>query len=298
MRSRPRPEIAVTYQPALFAAARVHYVDARRGIDHAEDLALLSSLAGGEVDWYAAEAVDLRKDDLESVPPAGGRFAALPDAAVRAKSYDGWRRSLEESLYRTRRCELFKSPSLGVVSRPGESERDFRIRLTEQAREKRDDQVAELRKKYASKVATLEERMRRAEQAKQKQAEQARQQTWHTLVSTGTAVAAALFGRKLFSQTNLSRASSTVRGVGRTLQERGDVDRAEANLESLQNQLAEINAELESEIDRLEDRFDPEAEELEILGLKPRKSDIEVGFLTLAWVPYRPGENGLEAVWE
>ncbi|HEX2641970.1 MAG TPA: ATP-binding protein, partial [Thermoanaerobaculia bacterium] len=253
---RARPD-GIVYQPCLFAQSTVHYVDARKGIEHAEDLSLLAALAGGEVDWYAAETIDVRKEDLETEPAGGARFAALPDPAVRAKSYAGWENDLEESLYRTRRCELFRSPTLEELSKPGESERDFRIRLTEKAREKRDDQVAELRKKYGAKVGQIEERLRRAEQAKEKQAEQARQQTWHTLVSTGTAVAAALFGRKLFSRTNLNKATSAVRGVGRAMEERGDVGRAEENVETLKAQLTELNAQMETEIDRLEERFDP-----------------------------------------
>jgi hypothetical protein len=294
---RTRPE-GIVYQPCLFAQATVHYVDARKGIEHAEELSLLAALANGEMDWYAAETVDIRKEDLEAEPIHGARFAALPDPAVRAKSYAGWEKDLAESLYRTRRCELFHSPALGELSKPGESERDFRIRLTEKAREKRDDQVAELRKKYAAKVDQIEERLRRAEQAKEKQAEQARQQTWHTLVSTGTAVAAALFGRKLFSRTNLNKATSAVRGVGRAMEERGDVSRAEENLEALKTQLTELNAQMEAEIDRLEERFDPESEELETIGLKPRKTDVEVRLLRLAWAPYRTAGGGLEPGWK
>ena len=43
-------------------------------------------------------------------------------------------------------------------------------------------------------------------------------------------------------------------------------------------------------MDNLQDRFDPEAGELEVLGLKPRKTDVEVRSLTLAWAPKRGGE--------
>jgi hypothetical protein len=220
----------------------------------------------------------------------GASFAPLPDAAVRARSYDGWRKKLEEALYRTRRCELFRSPSLDVLSQPGESERDFRIRLGDLARQKRDEQVENLRKKHGPRVAQIEERIRRAEQAMQKQEEQARSQTWNTVLSAGGAVLGALFGRKALSRTNLGRAGSVARGVGRTMQERQDVGRAEENLEVLRKQLTEVNTELESEIDRLEAKLDPEAEELEVLGLKPRRKDVEIRFLTLAWAPKREGE--------
>jgi hypothetical protein len=282
VRSKPQ---GITYEPYLFASCTVHYLDAKRGIDHAEEVALLAPLTADGGDWYAAEAADLGKGDLESEPVSGARFAPLPDAAVKAKSYDGWRKALEECLYRTRRCELFKSDTLGEVSNPGEAERDFRIRLTQTAREKRDEQVEALRKKYGVKIAQLQERIRRAQQEKERQSAQASQQTLQTVISAGSAVLGMFFGRRR----TLTAAGTAVRGVGRTYQERQDVSRAEENIESLQKQLADLNAELETEVDNLEERFDPEAGELEVVGLKPRKTDVEVRFLTLAWAPKREG---------
>jgi hypothetical protein len=282
VRSKPQ---GIAYEPYLFAAATVHYQDAKRGIDHAEEVSLLVPLTEEGADWYAAEAADFGKDDLESEPVPGARFASLPDPAVKARSYDSWRKALEECLYRTRRCELFRSDTVGEVSKPGEPERDFRIRLGERAREKRDEQVEILRKKYGVKIAQLQERIRRAGQVKEKQAAQASQQTLQTVISAGSAVLGMFFGRRK----TLSAAGTAVRGVGRTLQERQDVSRADENIESLSKQLADLNAELETEVDNLEDRFDPEAGELEVLGLKPRKTDVEVRFLTLAWAPKGPG---------
>jgi phage host-nuclease inhibitor protein Gam len=285
---RGRPEGAV-YRPALYGAATLHFVDDKKGIDHAEEVALLAPLVDDGPDWYAAEAVELTRDDLEAEPAAGARFAALPDAAVRAKSYDAWRKQFEEALFRTRSCDLLRSPSLGVLGNPGESERDFRIRLTDQARQERDEQVAALRQKYAPKVVALQERLRRAEQNKQKQEAQASQQTWSTVVSAGSAVLGALFGRKTFSASNLSKAGTAMKSAGRTFQERQDVSQAAETIESVQKQIADLNAELEAETAALQERLDPQKEALETVSLKPRKKDVETRLVTLAWVPERGG---------
>jgi hypothetical protein len=282
-----KPE-GIVYEPCLFASATVHYEDAKRGIGHSEEVSLLAPLSeDGGVDWYAAEPAEVAQEDLEREPVSGARFARLPDAAVKPRSYAGWTRELEECLYRTRRCELFHSPEVGALSKPGEMERDFRIRLAELARERRDDEVEALRKKYVTKVAQLEDRIRRAEQAREKQAEQAQGQTWNTVLSAGGALASVLFGGR---RSGLSRFGTAARSASRTYQERKDVDRAEETIEALQKQLADLNAGLEAEIDNLEERFDPESVELEVIGVKPKKKDVEVRFLTLAWAPKREGE--------
>ena len=280
---RSKPE-GIVYEPCLFATAAVHYQDAKRGLDHDEEASLLVPLTDDGADWYAAEAVELTRDDLEAEPVPGARFAPLPDAAVKAKSYDAWRKGLQECLYRTRKCELFRSDTIGVVSNPGESERDFRIRLAETAREKRDEQVEDIRKKYGAKIAQLQERVRRAGQAKQLQEDQARQQTLSTVLHAGTAVLGMFFGRAR-SLRSVSAVSTAARAGGRTFQEQQDVARAQETVAALQKQLADLNAELETEVDNLQERFDPEAGELEVLGLKPRKTDVEVRFLSLVWAP-------------
>jgi hypothetical protein len=280
---RAKPE-GIVYEPRLFATAAVHYQDAKRSVDHVAETALLTPLTDDGADWYKAETVELTKDDLESDAVPGARFAPLPDAAVQAKSYDAWRKGLADCLYRTAKLDLFSSGTIGLVSNPGESERDFRVRLAETAREKRDEQIEALRGTYGAKIAQFQERIRRAEQARQVQADQAHQQTLSTVIHGATAVLGMFFGRAK-SLRSISAVGTAARGAGRSFQEQQDVARADETLAALQKQLADLNAELETEAENLKERFDPAAGPLETLSLKPRKSDVEVRFLTLAWAP-------------
>ena len=73
--------------------------------------------------------------------------------------------------------------------------------------------------------------------------------------------------------------------MGRTAKEAGDVDRAEEDLDTLIGKLAELQTEMESDLRELENRFDPELEELETVTVRPRKSDVEVRLMALAWDP-------------
>src|SRR4029079_2001994 len=95
---------------------------------------------------------------------------------IKAKALDGWRKDFSSWIYRSQRLELFESPSLQIASNPGESERDFRIRLQQFARERRDEAVEKLRQKYAPKIAALEEQQRRAQQSVVREAAQAKNQ--------------------------------------------------------------------------------------------------------------------------
>ncbi len=293
---RGRPQ-GIVYRPHLLGAAKVHFVDSRRGLEAEEELTVLATLAGGPdpVDWYEAQEVDLDLERLTTEPDVDeAGYGPLPEAAGEAKSYGGWEKDLDDYLYRSRRRQLWQSPTFKLHSWPGESERDFRIRLADVAREERDREVGELRDKYAKKAATIEERIRRAEQKVEKERQQAGQRKLETAISVGTTLLGAFFGRRRLT-TGLSTAT---RGVGRSFKESQDVDRAEEDLAARRRDLEELERELEQEIEELSDRFRQEAEELETFELKPRRTDVDVRLVALAWVPYRQGDDGTtEAAW-
>ncbi len=288
------------YQPHLVGLSRVHFIDARRGLETSEELALLIPLEDdARVDWYEAREIDLHEDDLEDDPATDdSTFGDLPDAAGIKKSYTAWRKALADMLYRSRRYELLQSKAFKLVSSPGESERDFRIRLADVAREERDTKVDKLRKRFAGRAATLESRILRAEQKVEREREQAKQKKYDSVISVGTSLLGALLGRKKVSVTNLRRAQSAFRGVGRVAKERQDVERAEEQLADLHERLQDLNTELETEVAELTAHYEEEIEELGTLALKPRKTDIDIRVMALAWVPFREDRDGdLEAAW-
>ena len=282
------------YRPALVGLARVSYIDrkSRETLRTDEEVLLLPLEAAMiDVDWQAAEALGLEEGDLEREPEEGVGWGELPAAASKPRSYAGWRKELVNMLYRNRALELFKSSTYGLVSEPGESERDFRVRLAEQARERRDEEIAELRRKAETKVERLEERLRKARQKVEVQAEQVSQQRMRTAISFGSTLLAAFTGRSY-----RGTAGSALGSLGRTSKEKQDVRRAAESVEALTEDLEELNGELEAEIDALEERFDPQAEELTTQSVRPRKSDVEVRLVALAWCPYHRG--GLEPAWD
>jgi hypothetical protein len=279
---------APAYEPHLLGMGRVDFFDRKtKKLITSDDVSLLLPLSdvGLGVDWDDAKEVDLVPEDLERDPEPGAGFGSLPADAEKATSYRTWKKEFTDTLYRGRSLELFKSGILGVASEPGEDEASFRIRLSEQARTKRDAEVDKLRKRYARRVATLEERIRKAQLTVQKEQEQVSGSKMQTVISIGTTVLSAFLGRKAVSMGTLGKATTAARGVGRAAKEKRDVARAQQNLVAAQKQLAELESELEDEIDRLEERFDPTTETLETIAVRPRRSDVDVRLVALAWRP-------------
>jgi hypothetical protein len=295
----PQPDAAqLSYVPVLLGTASVYFRDSKSGVDAQQDTCLLVPFGQGAVvvDFAHAEPIDLPVSELDRSPPQDGTFASPPGAAAQAKNYENWKKSLIEALYRNSKLELLRSSTLKQLSNPGENERDFRARLAQALREERDEVIEKLKQKYGPKLAAIQDRIRRAEQARQVQAEQARSAKLSTAISFGATVLGALFGRKKLTSGNVSRAGTAARGVGRSMKESQDVTRAQENIQALQQQYADLDGQFQAEIAAAGSKLDPTTEPLETIALRAKKSDITVKLVALGWAPHwQSGDESLPA---
>jgi hypothetical protein len=227
-------------------------------------------------------AIDV--NDLET-SPVDGNFAPLPAAAAQPKSYEKWGKDFAAWLYANRKLTLFRSPVLDLVSRPDESERQFRLRLQQAAHEQRDAAVEQLRQKFAPKLAALQERLRRAQAAREREAEQAKRAKLDTVISFGSTLLGAFLGRKKLSAGTLGKAATTMRGVTRSLDQAGDVSRASDTVEALQQSLADLDAQFQEDAEGVARTWEGSASEVETLELRLAKTNIQVKLIGLGWVP-------------
>jgi hypothetical protein len=289
--SAAQPGERLVYRAFILGTAKLHFVDAKAQVDVWEDTALIAPLADGAVLWDDAGSLD-PKTQLAAGPEHGGAFDTLPAAASQAKNYAAWSSTLADTLYRTRTLDLRRCPALRLVGRAGESEGEFKARVALAARESRDTAIEALRTKYAAKLEAIASREQRAADKVGREQAQVSQQMMQTAISVGATVLGAFFGRKAISSATLGRASTAARGVSRTLKERGDVGGASESLEAVRARRAEIEAELQGEIDRLTDASAPDRLAIETTSVRPRKLDIEVSSVSLAWVPHWIGDGG------
>ena len=300
-RGRTPEGSTLVYQPRVLGAARISFAESKSRVNVTQVHQYLTEISDLPipVDWESTEVLETAIADLEkrpAHPTSGGvKFGPLPSSAGIAKNYTAWTRDFITWLYGTQVLELLYSPSQKLYSKAGEGERDFRIRLAQSAREQRDDLVDGLRKKYAPKMATLKERLRKAQQVVEREKEQARQSGMQTVISIGATLLGAFTGRKASS---VGRATTAARGVGRSMGERQDVGRAEDTVETIQKQLTDLTVEFEAESAELANRIDPATEVLQTVTVKPKKADIAIQLVALAWAPYWQDETGsIEPAW-
>lgn len=288
----------LVYRPVLLGQVAVHYAKARADVDEWTTL-VLSAPLDPELEgspWARAEAV-AGWPELDDGPEAetGVAFADPPAVAGRAKTWSSWSKKLATHVYREHPMSLLASKRPKLVSKPGEAEGTFRGRVADALREKRDLELEKLRKRHAPKLARVQEKLDRAHERVEREERQYEDRRNQTLVSVGATIVGALFGRKLGSVGNVSRTASAAKNASRAARERADIGRAEARVEEVVQELADLEAEFKEALALAEERAAEAAEEVEIqpLDVRARKSDLEVQRLGLVWVPWRIGADGI-----
>ncbi len=293
-RGEPDRGDKLVYRPALLGLAKVHFSQASASIDVWDAVSILIPVVDELAldPWDAGELSHDGPPELEKSPEEDAHFAAIPSQLAKPKQFAALTADLKEHLYRVHRLTCWKCKSPKEVSRPGESEADFRTRLGQSLREQRDREVEKLRQKFALKITGLHEQLRKAEQRKSKEEDQAKSQIWGTALSIGTTLLGAFMGKKTLSATNIGRAASSVRSASKLAKERTDVGYADENVEAVQQRLADLDAEFQTETEKIQAALDADVMSLEELTLQPKKSDISVDQVALVWTPWSVSPDG------
>ncbi len=285
------------YRAGLLATLRVHFVQKSANVDHTEDLTLFVPAVEqlSAIVWDQAEKLMDDAPALQPQPEANCDFEAPVAELTRSKTFTELTAAVKAHVYRTERLQVFKCAELKEFSTPGESEADFRVRLTQGVKEERDLAVEKLRAKYAPKLAMLDERLRKAQQRLEKQKSQANSQMTNAAISFGTTILGAILGRKLNSASNVGRAATTIRTASKVANERQDVAQANETVEAVQSQIDKLNQDFGAETAKIQESVVSDSIKLEAVEIAPKKTDITVIQVVLAWTPWIVNADGSAA---
>ncbi len=290
----------LVYHPRLIGAGDVVFTSARYNIEDERNVVHTVEFEDGpvEIDWDNSEILDIAVDDLLDEGEADAAYADCPSAANNPKNYAGWGKDYSRWLRQNENITLFNSKRFKLTSTAAETEGDFRARLQDAASEKRDLAIAAIRKRYASKVTTLENRLMRAEQAISREKEQSTKKKLDTAISFGTAILGAVLGRKKLSTSTATKIGSAIKTAGGASKEAADVERAQQTAEKVKADLAELNVALEKEVAELDTSFNAQDEELKEIVVRAKSTDIHVSLTGLVWMPYTADDKGrLRPAW-
>ena len=274
------------YQPMVLAVAKVHYADAKSGVDTIRQTVFVAPITADPipVDWAKASAAGFTVDQLATAVPSGATFADLPTAANKSRNYADWSKAFVTWLSASQPVTLFRSQALGLTSTADETEGAFRVRLQQASREKRDAATAALRQSVAGKLASLQTKLQAAQQKVATEQGQRTAQGVQAAISIGASIFSAFMGRKTLSAANVGRATTAFRSAGRVVKDQQDVGVAQEGAAAVQQQIDQVNSDLAAQIAALDVTYNPQTATLDSVAVKAKRTDVNVQLVALVWV--------------
>lgn len=264
-------------------ATRIHMLfDERVGdVRHEEEWEAVVFPLDGSFDADDAVAVDFDDRDFVERPPQDARYA-LPDAPIDSPSFfRDAENALEERLFRQETLQLYRNPELKLVSRPGESEDDFRERCLAAAEDEADADAEKMRDRYERKLETAKKRLDQAERRVRELDVDVDQRTQQELIAgAGQVLSMFLGGRR------------SVRGLSGIASRRSQTRRTRERLRSAaekaddyQAAIDELEGELTEELDEIWEAWTEKASAIERFDVPLERTDVRLDDMVLFWAP-------------
>jgi hypothetical protein len=172
---------------------------------------------------------------------------------------------------------------LKITSKQDESLNDFRARVQDRLNEKIDEEVEKLQIKFEKNQTSLEKKLEKLYVKLEKEKNQASAKTTNTLISIGTSILGAFFGKSVLSKTNISKIARGARGASSILKERSDIKFVETDIQNLSMEVEELEETLIEKVEEINVDYSISNYEIEEFSINLRRKDIYNTKIQILW---------------
>lgn len=264
--------------PNLVLKSKVRFYNARKDIDITKDVFLKLPLQKNQnINWSSARKENLQ--NLQNSSKNDNFYEELPTLKTKKELL----KDAKDFLYYHESFEIYSYPSLKLESKPNEILEDFNLRIQAILNENIENEIQKLKEKYTKDKDKLLDKLQKAEQKLQKEQNDVSTKTTDTLISVGSAILGALFGRSIFSRTNVGKVATSARNAGKILKEKKDVTFAKDNLSEIQEDITKLENLLQEDIIKIKEENTISNFTIKNINIKPRRADIFDTNLYLLW---------------
>lgn len=291
----------IVYMPAAIRSAEVQFSEASYDIFGTREFTNISRIWPDEVSINWSESVPLPEGmnttHLRGQPLNPVEFGALPEFAKSTQTFTAAKRDYADWLYQNQSLPVLHAEAFGMYAKLGETEGEFRARLSHRARELRDQAIEDIQQKFAKQMDSLEDKLEDAEKDVAEQRRQATSAGMGALVRIGGTLLTAILSKRARIATATNARTATSSG-SKAWKESRDVATAKKEVRAIEDDLRELESELERAIEDIKKNFDPDRAELKTVDVKPLKKNINVTACGLVWLPFiKRGRMELEKAW-
>ena len=269
-------------QPYLICSCDIHYVNASKAIDLKtnESFKIYLDEKMKEINFEDKEEVESNSYDTKEKP--NSFYYEIPSFIQNERELKSIEKSFADYIYRNSKLTLYKNDALKITSKQDESLSDFKIRLQDRLNEKIDLEVEKLQERFKKENDSFEKKLNSLYERLQREQQQATSTTTDTIISIGTSILGAFFGRSS-TATTIGKVATGAKSATKILKEKNDVKQVQNEINQLQEEKESLKILLENEIEKINSSNLSSNYPIEEIFIKPKRSDIYNIKLELLW---------------
>jgi hypothetical protein len=281
----PVPEQAramgLIYRPALFAQARVRYLNRKYNLDHQQDYAALTMEPDrrGMIRWEDILSGSVDPDALVEDPDPRARYLSIEAPLSETKTMSAMKKDFADWVYHNSTVIVRANEDLDVYCGPEVSQAEFRKLCAAAAREGRDAETQKVEDKFDNKMDSVLSKMKREQRELEEDRSDLSQRKMEEY-GTHAETVMSLFGRR---KKSLSRSLSKRR---MTEKAEADVKESIQAIEEYEKQISELEEERKASLQEVSERWEEIASQMSEIPITPYKKDILVEVFGVAWFPH------------
>lgn len=269
-------------QGYLVFKCSVHFTDSAKNIDLTNELNYKVYLQKEASNINFEELEEFKENSFETNEKNNSNYYETPIFIQNEKELKQIQKDFFDFIFRTTKLSLYKNEDLKIISKQNESLTDFKIRIQDRLNEKVDEQIESLQEKFSKTNDSIDDKLNKLFDKLEKEQLQANTTTTDAIISIGTSLLGAFFGKTTTAST-LGKVASSAKGATKILKEKSDVKYVKNEIQQLQIEKEELQKTLENEISKINEENKISNFQIEEIFIKPKRTDIFNIKLELLW---------------
>ena len=269
-------------QGYLLFSCSVHYLYTLKNVDLKEHINFKIYLDEKATEINFDEKEDVLIYSFDEKEKTNSFYYELPSFIQNEKELKLLERDFADYVYRNFKLTLYKNDTLKISSKQYESLDDFKIRIQDRLNEQIDEKIENLKQKFEKENTLLEQKISKLFEKLEKEEQDATSATTNSIISIGTSILGAFFGKSTKTAI-VSKVATSSRGVSKALKERSDIKTVQGEIDALQSLQDGLEEKLKIEIEKINDEFNISKYTIEEFFIKPKRTDIYDIKIELLW---------------
>lgn len=270
-------------QPYLLISSTINFFSASKNINIQHEYSYKIYLDERDKDINFEKKELFQNINFHNKPRKSSNYFPLPKFLLDLKNFKNLTKDVSDYFYYNHELVLYKEPRLKLTSKQDETFEDFKIRVKDRLNEKYDDDLEKLKEKFEKEKRKIESKLNTLYNRLEREKEDLKSKTTDTIISIGASIIGAFFGKSILNTTNIGKATSSAKKIGKLSKEKNDVYMVEEDILELNEDIEQLKQALQEKADNLQSENRIEDIVFEEIYIKPRRKDIIDTKIMLLW---------------